>query len=96
MRNRPEAEDKEAPSLPKGGATIQDRIAAFAMLDAMLDATQAQKCLRLSLVSFTNSEIAAMLQTSPAVVATNLYTERKKAGKKATARKAGSTEESVA
>lgn len=59
-------------------ATIGDRIAAFTMLDAMREATQAQKCLRLTLVGFTNAEIATMLQTSPAVVAQNLYQERKK------------------
>ncbi len=61
-----------------GGATIGDRIAAFAMLDGMGSASQAQKCLRLALVGFTNAEIAEMLQTTPAVVGQNLYTERKK------------------
>ncbi len=96
MRNRPETEDKAAPSLPKGETMIRDRIAAFAMLDGMKDATQAQKCLRLSLVGFTNVDIAAMLQTSPAVVATNLYTERKKVAKKPAPRQAGSTEEGAA
>ena len=63
---------------PPGGATIADRIAAFAMLDGMVNAAQAQKCLRLALVGFTNTEIAEMLQTTPAVVAQNLYSERKK------------------
>ena len=78
----------EIPSLGRPGApTIGDRINAFAMLDSMKDSTQAQKCLRLSLIGFTNPEIAAMLQTTPAVVATNLYTERRKAGK-ATPKKA--------
>lgn len=59
-------------------ATISDRIAAFAMLDEMKDATQAEKCMRLSLVGFTASEIAEMLQTSVATVRQNLYSERKK------------------
>lgn len=77
---KPNLDDQEAPTPPHRAATIQDRIAAFAMLDAMKDATQAQKCLRLALVGFTNQEIAALLQTTPAVVATNLYEERRKAG----------------
>jgi len=63
---------------PPGGATIADRIAAFAMLDAMGNASQAQKCLRLALIGFTNTEIAEMLQTTPAVVGQSLYAERKK------------------
>jgi DNA-directed RNA polymerase specialized sigma24 family protein len=58
--------------------TISDRIAAFAMLDDMKDATQAQKCTRLSLVGFSAMEIAQMLQTSVPTVHQNLYSERKK------------------
>lgn len=80
---RPERADDDAPVLTRGGATIQERIAAFVMLDGMKDRTQAEKTLRLSVAGFTNSEIAVMLQTTPQVVATNLYTERKKANKKA-------------
>ncbi len=68
----------EAGWRPPGGATIGDRIAAFAMLDGMGNASQAQKCLRLALIGFTNAEIAEMLQTTPGVVAQSLYTERKK------------------
>jgi hypothetical protein len=89
-RNDP---DEEVAPARKGPATIHDRIAAFAMLDAMKDATQAQKSLRLSLVGFTNGEIAQMLQTTPAVVAQNLYNERRKAGKKPAGKK-GAPEES--
>ncbi len=63
---------------PPGGASISDRIAAFMMLDGMNQASQAQKCLRLALVGFTNAEIAEMLQTTPGVVGQSLYTERKK------------------
>ncbi len=96
MRNPTQADDQAPPTLPKGGPSIMDRIAAFAMLDGMKDATQAQKSIRLSIVGFPNSEIAAMLQTSPAVIASNLYTERRRAGKKASPRKAGPTEESLA
>jgi len=36
-----------------GAASIQDRIAAFEMLDRMTDATQAQKCMRLALVGLS-------------------------------------------
>jgi DNA-directed RNA polymerase specialized sigma24 family protein len=63
---------------PPGDATIADRIAAFTMLDAMKDASQAQKCLRLALIGFTNAEIAEMLQTTTGNVAQSLYSERKK------------------
>jgi DNA-directed RNA polymerase specialized sigma24 family protein len=68
----------EAPEVPVGKATISDRIAAFAMLDQMKDATQAQKCMRLSLVGFSASEIAGMLQTTVPTVHQSLYSERKK------------------
>lgn len=85
---RPDRNDEDAIAPPsRGVSTIQDRIAAFVMLDSMKERTQAEKSLRLSLVGFTNGEIAAMLQTSPAVVANNLYVERKKAGKKPVTRK---------
>jgi hypothetical protein len=59
-----EAAEPEAPEYPVGRATIADRIAAFSMLDQMKDATQAQKCMRLSLVGFSAREIAGMLQTT--------------------------------
>jgi len=63
-------------------ATIQDRIAAFEMLDRMQDATQAQKTYRLSLVGFKRADIAAMLNISVASVSQNIYTERNKGKKK--------------
>jgi hypothetical protein len=85
-------EEIQAPA-PAGKPTIHDKIAAFTMLDGMKDKTQAERCMRLHLVGFTNPDIATMLQTSPAVVATNLYGERKKAVKKVAARKAGPVEE---
>jgi hypothetical protein len=73
-RNKSAEEPEPAVSRP-----IADRIAAFAMLDGMNQAaSQAQKCLRLALVGFTNIEIAEMLQTTPAVVASSVYQERKK------------------
>jgi DNA-directed RNA polymerase specialized sigma24 family protein len=59
-------------------ATIAERIAAFAMLDGMGPATQAQKCLRLSLVGFSAPDIAGLLQTTLPTVHQNLYAERKK------------------
>lgn len=94
MASRLDSRDQEqAPQAPRSVATIQDRIAAFAMLDGMKDATQGQKCLRLSLVGFANSEIANMLQTSPAVVSSSLYQERNKAARKSTPRKASPQDE---
>lgn len=69
----------DEPAAPRGPATIGDRIAAFQMLDQMAGATQAQKTMRLSLIGFSNAEIAAMLDTTTAVVSQNLYSERKKA-----------------
>ena len=94
---RPESTDEdEIPSTPKGSASIQDRIAAFAMLDGMVGKTQAEKCMRLRLVGFGNGEIALMLQTTPAVVASNIYAERKKAAKKPAARKGAAVEGAAA
>jgi len=83
-RNRKSAVELEEPAEPAGtpshgAAAMADRIAAFVMLDGMGGASQAQKCVRLSLIGFTNSEIAQMLQTTSGVVASNLYVERKKA-----------------
>lgn len=79
----------EEPGPGAGSATIQDRIAAFVMLDGMREATQAQKCLRLALAGFARQEIAAMLMTTPQVVSQNIYAERQKAKKKATAKPKG-------
>jgi DNA-directed RNA polymerase specialized sigma24 family protein len=90
---RPEQGEDEAQSAVKGGTSIQDRIAAFAMLDGMDGKTQAEKSMRLRLVGFSNAEIAEMLQTTPAVVATNLYLERKKLAKKAEPRKGAASPE---
>lgn len=87
-KNNAEPREDEVPSLPRGKATIQERTAAFVMLDAMPAATtQAQKTLRLWLVGFTNPEIAAMLQTTPATVSQNLYEARKRASDKKPRRK---------
>jgi hypothetical protein len=76
--------DEDAVESPPGNATIQDRIAAFEMLDRMVDSTQAAKIYRLSLVGFKRGEIAAMLQTTPQVVSQSIYAERNKSKKKPT------------
>lgn len=91
---RPDPNDEdEIPSLPKGNAVIRDRIAAFVMLDGMTSKTQAEKSMRLKLAGFSNGEIAWMLQTTAAVVASNIYTEKKRAPKKGQARKSASPED---
>lgn len=69
----------EVPTLPATKSTVQDRIAAFAMLDAMGDVTLAQKVVRLSLIGFSPADISAMLQTTPATVYQYVYEARKRA-----------------
>ena len=94
---RPEPNDEEGlPAPPKGGASIQDRIAAFVMLDGMEGKTQAEKTMRLRLVGFSNSEIASMLQTTGAVVSSNIYAEKKKAVKKTPTKKGAPAEDTAA
>lgn len=80
--------DDEEIGVPAGKSTIQDRIAAFQMLDTMTEATQAQKIVRLTLIGFNRNEVAALLQTSPQNVSQSLYAERKRTGKPARAAKA--------
>ncbi len=93
---RPEpSDDDELPAPPAGRASIQDRVAAFVMLDGMKDKTQAEKSMRLRLIGFSNPDIAAMLQTTPAVIASNIYAE-KKAAKKGVLRKGAAPEENGA
>lgn len=74
-----EPREDEVPTLAPTKSTVQDRIAAFAMLDAMGDATLAQKVVRLSLIGFAPGDIAAMLQTTPATVYQYVYESKKKA-----------------
>jgi len=74
--------DDEEVGMPIGNATIQDRIAAFGMLAAMGDATQAAKIFRLSLVGFKRAEIAAMMLTTPQNVSQSIYAEKNKGKKK--------------
>jgi DNA-directed RNA polymerase specialized sigma24 family protein len=70
----------EVPSFAATKTTVQDRIAAFAMLDGMGEATLAQKTVRLSLIGFAPGDIAAMLQTTPATVYQYAYEAKKKGG----------------
>ena len=79
-----EPREDEVPTVSPTKSTVQDRIAAFAMLDGMGDVTLAQKVVRLSLIGFAPGDIAAMLQTTPATVYQYVY----EAKKKSTARKA--------
>jgi hypothetical protein len=74
--------DDEEVGIPTSSATIQDRIAAFQMLDQMGDTTQAAKIFRLSLVGFGRADIAAMLQTTPQVVSQSIYAAKNKSKKK--------------
>ena len=71
-----EAIDEPRPAV--SAATIQDRLAAFDMLDRMTEASQAQKCLRLELAGFSRTDIASMLMISPQSVRQGIYTERLK------------------
>jgi DNA-directed RNA polymerase specialized sigma24 family protein len=52
----------------------------------MSDATQAQKCMRLSLVGFSHKDVAEMLGTSVQNVRQSVYSEKQKL-KKPTAKK---------
>jgi hypothetical protein len=90
-RQNTQPDELESAAIGKSGASIGDRIAAFVMIDAMRDATQAEKSLRLKLIGFGNAEIATMLQTSPAVVASNIYAERQRLLRKVTPRKRSGT-----
>jgi len=87
----------EGPATTTGAASIHDRIAAFEMLDRMTDATQAQKCMRLTLVGLSRKEIAEMLMTSVQTVNQNIYSEKQKlkkpAAKKTASKKAASSED---
>lgn len=78
--NSSPASDTEITSATPTKPTMQDRIAAFAMLDAMGDATLSERVIRLSLVGFPPGEIATLLQTTPSTVYQYVYEARKKAG----------------
>lgn len=55
-----------------------EKLLGVLLINSMKGATQAEKALQLSLAGFTNVEIADLLQTTPAVVASLMYQTRKK------------------
>jgi hypothetical protein len=66
---------------PVSGDRIE-KLLAMLVVQNMKGATQADKALQLSIAGFTNVEIGNLLQTNPAVIASNLYAERKKKKKR--------------
>ena len=58
-----------------------EKLVALLVIQNMKGATQADKALQLSIAGFTNVEIGDLLQTNPAVIAQNLYAQRKKSKK---------------
>jgi DNA-directed RNA polymerase specialized sigma24 family protein len=77
MAKNTAGEDEVAITAPTKSSML-DRIAAFAMLDAMGEATLSQRVIRLSLIGFPPGEIATMLQTTPSTVYQYMYEARKK------------------
>ena len=59
-----------------------ERILALLLLQSMDSASQQDKIVQLSLVGFTNFEIADLLQTTTGVVAQSLYAARATRGRK--------------
>jgi len=59
-----------------------ERLLALLLLQEAKGSSQREKTRLLSLAGFSNVEIADLLETTPAVVATNLYEARKTSGKK--------------
>lgn len=84
--------EEDSHGFPPTRSSMQDRIAAFAMLDAMGEATLAQKTVRLSIIGFTAGDIATMLQTTPATVYQYVYEAKKRAGVKKPRAKAAAKE----
>jgi len=59
-----------------------ERILALLLLSNLKDASQQEKVLQLSLAGFSNWEIADLLGTSTAVVATSRYSAKKTGARK--------------
>jgi DNA-binding CsgD family transcriptional regulator len=59
-----------------------ERLLALLLVNDMKGSSQSVKAQQLSVAGFTNTEIADLLQTSAAVIATYLYQARRKPGKK--------------
>jgi DNA-directed RNA polymerase specialized sigma24 family protein len=77
-----EPREDEIHSLAPTRSTLHDRVAAFAMLDAMGDATLALRVVRLSVIGFPPGEIATMLQTTSATVYQYVYEAKKRSAAK--------------
>ena len=56
-----------------------ERLLALLLIEALKGGSQEQKAWKLNQAGFSNAEIAELLQTKPAVVATHLYARRKNA-----------------
>jgi DNA-directed RNA polymerase specialized sigma24 family protein len=59
-----------------------ERLLALILVQTMGGASQQKKIVQLSVAGFTNTEIADLLETTTAVVATSLYAARKGGKKK--------------
>ena len=54
-----------------------ERLQALLLLESMKSASQKEKACKLNIAGFSNVEIAELLQTSPAVIATLMYESRR-------------------
>lgn len=61
-------------------ASRVERLLAFLLLEQMEREPQTRKVQVLNFAGFTNAEIAALLQTTPAVIAQRLYEARSTSG----------------
>ena len=59
-----------------------EKLLAILLLHSMKGSTQAEKAVQLSIAGFTATEIADLLDTSPAVVHQHLYSMRNKRKRK--------------
>ena len=59
-----------------------ERLLALLLLQQLRDAPQREKIMQLSLAGFTNVEIADLLETTSAVVAQELYAQRRDAARR--------------
>lgn len=62
--------------------TRSERLLTLLVLNTIADASQAEKCVLLNRAGLSNSDIAELLNTSPATVTQSLYTSRKATGKR--------------
>jgi DNA-directed RNA polymerase specialized sigma24 family protein len=88
-----EPREDEIPGSAPIRSTLHDRIEAFAMLDALGDATLAQRVVRLSVIGFPPAEIATMLQTTTATVYQYVYEAKKRSTSKKPKAKMGARTE---